>query len=365
MALQEARVQISCENSRPRIGIVGAGVIGARHARLVAAEGFCELGAIADPTPDGEALAAELDAPWMRDGAALAEAGTCDGVIVATPTPDHVETALRYIERGVPVLVEKPIADTVAAGRRLLDAATEANVCVLTGHHRRFDPSVRLAQDLMGEGGIGQLLAVNAIWAVRKPESYYDVAWRRSPGGGPVLINLIHDIDMLRALCGEIESVQALCSHAARGFAVEDTAAILLRFRGGAVGTVTMSDAAPSPWGWEQATGENPLVPATAENPYRLFGTAGSLEFPRIKLWRHADPASGGWSDPLQVREIEAGPRTALLTQLRHFCDVIRADALPMVSAADGLATLAATEAVLHAARDGRAITPQFVLPAR
>ena len=76
----------------------------------------------------------------------------------------------------------------------------------------------------MQGGGIGRLTAVAALWLLQKPADYFDVAWRREPGGGPLLINAIHDIDDLRFVCGEIEEVRALVSNTTRGFKVEDTA---------------------------------------------------------------------------------------------------------------------------------------------
>ena len=77
-------------------------------------------------------------------------------------------------------------------------------------------------------------------------------------GAGPVLVNLIHDIDLLRFLCGPITSVRALMSNAVRRNPVEETAGILLGFASGAIGTVTVSDAVPAPWSWELTAGENP-----------------------------------------------------------------------------------------------------------
>ena len=93
------------------------------------------------------------------------------------------------------------------------------------------------------------------------------MAWRRSRGGGPILINLIHEIDLIRFVCGEIASVQAFTSNAVRGFEVEDTAAVLLRLTNGALATDSLSDTAVAPWTWDLASGE---LSRTA--------TAGSVE---------------------------------------------------------------------------------------
>ena len=104
---------------------------------------------------------------------------------------------------------------------------------------------------MIESGVLGRLVAVTGAAMFRKPDSYFDeVPWRREPGGGPLLINLIHEIDTLRYLCGEIESVQALVSRAIRGFEVEDTVAVNLAFASGAVGTFLLSDAAASAVSW-------------------------------------------------------------------------------------------------------------------
>ena len=136
---------------------------------------------------------------------------------------------------------------------------------------------------LLAAGSLGRLVAVSGIWCVRKPDDYFLPAWRRAPGGGPVLINLIHEIDLLRCLAGEIVAVGGCTSNAVRGFATEDSAALTLNFAGGAVGAMVLSDAAVSPWSWEQASGENPVrFFENEQNPYRFLGTEAALEFPRL-----------------------------------------------------------------------------------
>jgi predicted dehydrogenase len=133
------------------------------------------------------------------------------------------------------------------------------------------------AREIVQDGRIGRLTAVTALWLLHKPTDYFQVAWRRETGGGPILINLIHDLDDLRFICGEIASVQAITSNGARGFAVEDTAAITLAFVNGALGTVTLSDAVAAPWSWEITSGEAPNYPQRPENCYLFAGTEGSL----------------------------------------------------------------------------------------
>lgn len=173
--------------------------------------------------------------------------------------------ALDAVAAGIPALVEKPIGPTVAEADRLADAAERAGVPLLVGHHRRHNPIVVAARDAVRSGRLGRLTTVTALWTPRKPDDYYDVAWRRQPGGGPVLTNLIHDIDVLRFVCGEITSVQAIVSSAGRGLPINDTAVVSLRFAGGGLGTITMSDAVAAPWAWDITSGENPFFGRTDE----------------------------------------------------------------------------------------------------
>jgi predicted dehydrogenase len=194
------------------------------------------------------------------------------------------------------------------------------------------------------------------LWLLRKPGNYFDVAWRREPGGGPVLINLIHDIDDLRFICGEIAEVQALTSNQARGFAVEDTAALLLRFESGALGTVTVSDATPAPWSWELTSGENAAYPKQDQPCYLFAGTKGSLSVPNMELWSY--PGDSGWYAPLGRTELAAAVLDPLVEQLRHFLAVIARRETPLISVEDAMGTLAVVEAVKEAARTGGRISP-------
>ena len=135
------------------------------------------------------------------------------------------------------------MADSVAEALELVEAGERANVPILAGHHRRHNPIMRKAAEIIAGGGIGRVVAANGLWLSHKPKDYFDVAWRREAGGGPMLINAIHDIDCLRMLCGDVESVSAGASSETRNFQVEDTAAAVLHFKSGALGTLLVSDA--------------------------------------------------------------------------------------------------------------------------
>ncbi len=342
--------------SNLRIAILGAGTMGRRHIEYVNASDDCHLVAIGDPDARTAQLAAHNDVPHFHDEIETLDLAAPDGAIIAAPTQLHEELALACIRRGIVPLVEKPVTATPAEGRRLVQEADAAGVPVLVGHHRRYHPRIRRLWELVKGGAIGSLIGVSLLWAVKKPDAYYDILWRTRTGGGPVLINLIHEIDTLRYICGEITSVYAATSSATRGFEVEDAAAITLTFAAGVVGSILLSDAAPSPWSYELTMFENPSYSHVDENCAFFFGTEGSLAFPRMELWRYPPTANAGWEQPLERDQHDPPNSDPLAAQLAHFCRVIRREEPPLVSGEEGVRTLEATQAVLTSGAEGRPV---------
>jgi predicted dehydrogenase len=342
-------------STRLGIALVGAGLIGRAHLERLDASLGCDCAAICDPTDSAKALAAERGTLWFASITEMLAAMKPDGAIIATPNALHVPGAVECLEAGVPVLIEKPLAESVAAAQRLVAVQARTNVPVLGGHHRRHNPIVKAARKLVQEGGIGRLVAVNSLFLIRKPDDYFDVAWRREPGGGPVLINLIHDIDNLRFICGEIDSVQAMTSNVTRGFAVEDTAALIFRFANGALGTATVSDVTPTPWSWELSSGENKAYPRRDGLCYLIAGSEGSLSIPSLERWHYE--GRQGWWEPLLRESLAIARLEPLAEQIRHFCAVIRGTEAPITDAVDAARTLAVIEAVGEAARLGAPVT--------
>ncbi len=197
-------------NTPVSLAVVGAGLIGKRHAAAIAETSEASLACIVDPADEGRKFAEDFGAVWYPTMAAMLEQKRPDGVILATPSQVHVENGLECIAAGLPTLIEKPIAVDVAGARKLVDAAAVADVPILVGHHRRHNPLIQAAKKALESGAIGKVVAAHGMFWLFKPDDYFDVEWRRQPGAGPVYTNLIHDIDLLRHLCGEVVWVQAL-----------------------------------------------------------------------------------------------------------------------------------------------------------
>lgn len=338
-----------------RIAVVGAGAIGRRHIELIGASADCRLAAVVDPSAGGREAARQAGVAHHASLDRLLAGDRPDGVIIATPNHLHLEQALACIEAGAAVLIEKPIAASVAEAEQLCRFADARRARVLIGHHRAHSPLLEAARAVVRDGRLGRIVAVTGSALFHKPDSYFGEApWRAEPGGGPILINLIHEIGNLRGLCGEIVSVQAFASNAVRGLPVEDTAAILLRFESGALGTFMLSDTAASASSWEQTSRENAAYAASDdEDCYRVIGTHRSLGIPTLRLRRFSDGGHRSWFEPLHDSVVPVTRADPLARQLAHFCDVMRGAAEPLVSARDGLQNLRVVEAVARAARDG------------
>jgi predicted dehydrogenase len=344
-----------------RIAVAGAGTIGLRHIEEIGRSRGTTLAAIVDVSAKAAEVAARERVRLYRSLAELFESDKPDAVVVATPNALHVEQGLECVAAGVPALIEKPIAHAYAEGLRLAEAAERAGVKLLVGHHRRHSPILHKAVEIVRSGVLGPIVGAMGSALFYKPDAdgYYGGAneWRRRPGGGPILINMIHEVGNLRAMVGEIVAVQAFASNATRGFEVEDTVAINLRFDNGALGVFLLSDTAASPKSWEQTSGENKAYASYGdEDAYTIVGSSGSLGVPTMRVRRYARDADRSWFKPFATRTETVARTDPLASQIEHFAAVVRGEAEPLVTARDGLQNLRVIEAIAEAARTGRAV---------
>lgn len=339
-----------------RIAVAGAGLIGQTHIALAHASASVALAAVVDPSPGAAGVAARYGVPYFESLDALLAQDRPDGIVLATPNALHVPQALQCLDAGLAVLLEKPIAPTVADARVLVEHAGVGRV--LIGHHRAHSPIMAKARAVVASGQLGRLVSVVGSATFLKPDHYFDDGpWRREPGGGPILINMIHEVHNLRILCGEIVAVQAIASQAVRGFAVEDTVAITLQFASGMLGSFMLSDAAASARNWEHTSRENKAYPSyDDEDCYVLSGTNGSLSVPTMRIKSYPAPEGRSWWKPFEVGVVGLVREDPLQRQMEHFGAVVRGEARPLVSAQDGLQNLRVTEAIAAAARSGATV---------
>jgi predicted dehydrogenase len=344
--------------SRTRIAVAGAGYIGQAHMGAARNSAPLTLNAVVDPSPAAKATADAAGVPLYASLAELFANDKPDGVVLATPNQLHVPHAMECIAAGLPMLLEKPIALTVAEAAGLVKAADEAQAKILIGHHRAHSPIMAKAKQVVDSGVLGRIVGVMGSATFLKPDHYFaDAPWRRELGAGPILLNMIHEVHNLRMLCGDIVAVQAFTSHAVRGFPVEDTVSIGLRFANGALGTFFLSDTAACAKSWEQTAQENTAYPSyDDEDCYTVCGTNGSLSIPTMRLKTYPRPEDRSWWKPFEVGVVGMVRDDPIKHQMEHFGAVVRGEARPLVSARDGLANLRVTEAIVASAKAGRTI---------
>ena len=324
-----------------RILVVGGGLIGSRHVRAVSAHPQCKLVGLADPD-----MSIQTEVPRFESMTEVTD--PVDGVIIATPTHLHATHGKEAAARGWHILIEKPVASSLQDAQDLENTLRATQVRSLVGHHRRYHASVQQLKSCLAEGLIGAVVNVSLLWAMRKPDAYFEGNWRTA-GGSPVMINLVHDIDLLRFVIGEITQTAALRGASLRGTDRIESGAIALAFRNGATGTISFADTTPSPWGFEAGTGENPNIGETGQDMMWITGTKGAISFPSMTVWAGTEWGTAASRTPF---ERARNTKTPLEAQLDHFIEVM-GGADPLIDVADATRTLAV------AGRIERQLTPE------
>jgi myo-inositol 2-dehydrogenase / D-chiro-inositol 1-dehydrogenase len=226
-----------------RVGLLGAGAVGTRHARTLCSFPGVEVVGVCDPVPAAaEALAGQLGVPEHDDLAGLLRAGP-DAVWLCVPPFAHGEPELTLVRAGVPFFVEKPPAADLPVARQIAAAVAAAGLPTATGYHWRHLDTVAAAGALLVGRPVRLLQA--RWWGTTPPAAW----WRRGAlSGGQVVEQATHVLDLARVLAGEVEEVVgAAAPSTAEGRDVPDATAAVLRFASGAVGTVSTSCVLPGP----------------------------------------------------------------------------------------------------------------------
>jgi predicted dehydrogenase/threonine dehydrogenase-like Zn-dependent dehydrogenase len=349
-------------SGRLRIGLLGCGDIAWQNAAGVDAAPNTELVACFDPVA---ALAGELARRFGAEAVPSAEAllrrADVDAVFLAVPHHLHAPLALQAAAAGKHVIVEKPPANSLAAAVEMVRGAERAGVVLTVCFPQRYQPAAVAARRLIEAGAIGEPTGTFTSFLADRPASYWlggfsgraQSGWRASreqAGGGVLIMNLSHHVDLVRHLVGvEVESVGAQTGSLESRGEVEDTISLSIRYANGAVGTLFGSTA----------------VRGTAEgrtsSELRVWGTDGHVSVegePELYTLRAIDGIrTGRWTSlaPLPSTQIRA-------VFVSRFATALDRGVEPDVTAADALAAQAFIEAAYRSAELGRAVCPADLL---
>ena len=336
------------------VGLIGTGNISRTHALAAAAAGLT-VSAVLGRTADGARRFCDTHggAPYDRLADFLAHR-PLDLVAIGTPSGQHAEQGAAAAARGLHVLVEKPVDITVERADALIAAADAAGVQVAVCYQDRFAAGACAVKDLIDRGALGRLLTVDARLPWYRPPSYYtSSAWRGTwdlDGGGALMNQGIHTVDLLLWLMGDVADVTGRAVTLRHDIPVEDTAHALLTFRNGARGTLAVSTA---------------VFPGY---PRRIViaGTAGTVTLERDALvaadFDGPPPEGLVVEAPLPDDGRASSPAVSDVSGHRALFDdlarAIRTGGRPRCDARDGRRSVALVRAIYESSSSGRAVEP-------
>ncbi|MGI6590071.1 MAG: Gfo/Idh/MocA family protein [Eggerthellaceae bacterium] len=335
---------------------------GARIARLVKKNPDADLVAVAGFGQQAEDVAAELSVPLFADYHDLLEKVPVDAVAIALPNQLHLPATKAALDAGIKqVLLEKPIANTSEEGQQIIDLCKDAGATLLVGHHRRSSNLFLFLKDFLKSGRLGRIIGIQSTFAIAKQKDYWDAEWHQHAGGGPLLVNAIHDIDDLNNVTGmTVKRVYAASRNTLHGFESEDNVSVLFEFAEGATATYFVADGTPSPWNYDLLAHENEQwSPETGENSMLIFGDKGSFGFPNMDFYHYPsdDPDQYGWRHPLVKEHFEVDRNDPMEAEVNHFIDLaLGRETVPRCSGEQALASLKVINAVIESSETGQIV---------
>ncbi|WP_064257559.1 Gfo/Idh/MocA family oxidoreductase [Rhodococcus sp. D-6] len=348
-----------------RVGIVGCGKIAGNHARALQQVPGVEVVGCSDLDLDrARFFAARYGiANAVRTVDELIALGI-DACTVCTPHPVHEQIVVTAAEAGVHVLCEKPIAVDVAAADRMIEAADRAGITFGVLFQRRFWPAARRIREAIDDGTLGTPTLGEVSVILHRPSEYYAAdAWRGqwdTDGGGVLMTQAVHQIDMLQWFMGEAVSVSGHIRTHTHGAHIEteDSASAVVAFASGATATITAT------------TGAN----YNLGNRVTVIGGTGAiasvLEFPEGRegvneIWTVpgqlalGTPFSIDVHANLDVADVNAGLTDFHTLQVQDFADAVLTGREPAVTGRDARASLAIVAGIYESSRTGRVVNLQ------
>jgi len=346
-----------------KTGIIGGGKIGRVHAQalLNLAESSLITAYGRNPARTA-AFAGEFGIRACPTIAAMAGEGT-EAVIICTPHPNHAEAAVQAMEAGMHVLVEKPLASSLADCDAMIRTAREKGVLLGTVSQRRFYPSCQRIRQAIDQGRIGRTMIGTVHMLGWRDDAYYRMdPWRgtwEGEGGGVLVNQAPHQLDLLRWYMGPIDEVFAYAANLNHPYIeVEDTAVAVVRFKNGGLGQILVSNSVnPALYGKVHIHGSNGATVGVQTDGGAMFiaGVSGIAEPPVNDLW--TIPGEEGLLETWKKEDTEFFGR---IDPVLHFCEQQDADFLqavlrgnqPLVTAEDGRNAVEIFTAIYRSSRN-------------
>lgn len=317
-----------------RFAIIGAGAIAQSYIRALESCPVAKLSAIADPRPDvARAVAESAQCGSYTSHLELAEREECDAVIVCTPPSSHADIALTFLGKELPVLCEKPLSTDVVTARSLCEQARNKGVTLAMASKFRYVDDLIRAKAIIASGLVGDVILVENTFA-----STVDMSrrWNSDPaiGGGGVLIdNGTHSVDIVRYLVGPVVEVMAVEGKRVQELPVEDTAALFMRTESGADARIDLS--------WSIDKEQDSYIRVYGSHGMVYVGWAGS---------RYRQLTSPEWI----VFGRGYDKIAAFHSQLMNFCNHIRNHEALLITPQDALASVEVIQAAYQSLHKGQ-----------
>lgn len=328
-----------------RVGVIGVGAMGRNHARVYSELEGVELVGVADSREQvAESVARRLNVPMFLDYPRLLEEGKPDALTIAVPTVDHLSVALEAIDRGIHVLIEKPIAHTLDEGKQIIAAAEAAGVLLMVGHIERFNPAVGALKERIADNELGRVFQLDAHRKGPFPARIKDV--------GVVIDLAVHDLDIMRYVTdSEIVRVYAETErriHSTR----EDLLTGLVRLSGGAIGSLAINWLTPTKIRELLVTGERGMFRVdylTQDLYFFENATVNGPKWETLQMLR-------GVSEGKMIRYV-VNKQEPLKAELESFIACVETGEAVPVSGQDGLRALELAEAVVLSGLEHRPVS--------
>ncbi len=329
---------------------------GMNHVRSIINCDEAELVALCDLKEKYREEAQKLGVNFYVDYQEMLDKEKLDGVVLAIPNNLHAPLSEECARRGLPILLEKPIASTLEDADWVIATEKKYKIKLLVGHHRRFSRYIQRLREAVQTKEIGDFVCASVFWNALKNREYFQEVWRTKEGGGPLNINTIHDIDDLRFIVGEIDQVYAEVSNRIRQFEVEDTASIIVKFKKGGMANILVADCTPSPFFYEAACHEDKGFSPTLKDCYYIFGTQASIVMPSMEKYYYPEEEREGWRWPITGARIEVPRVNPMLEEMYHFCNIIKEKEKPVITVEDAKESLKVILAIKESAQLAKAI---------